>query len=132
MKQSFENFSRILNRSKEYEFESHTILVIRDYYTGDEVRLDLSKLTEEMFNEIKRGEPKHEIWERCRANIDSWEERTGAALETIDHMRCGLENADNRLFYDIERQIEDYCFDEDIDQDDLGIVPDDILWYVDE
>lgn len=129
MKQTFENFTRILNRSKEYEFENHSILVIRDYHNGDEVRLDLSKLTPEMFDEIKRREPKYEIWERCLETIDDWDARTCRALDAMDRDRCSFEHADPSLFYEIERRIEDYCWDNDIDQQDLDFTPGDLLIY---
>lgn len=42
---------RILRGSKEYQFED-TVLVVREYYTGSEVRLDLDNLTEEMVEEL--------------------------------------------------------------------------------
>lgn len=132
MKQTYDNFKRILNRSKEYEFDNHSVLILRDYYTGDEIRLDLSKLTPEMFDEIKEEEPKRAIWTRCTENIEGWEERAGCALESINHLRCGLEQADITLYNAIQREIEEYCWDNDLDEYDLGIVPDDILFYVDD
>ena len=132
MKQTYDNFKRILSRSKEYEFDNHSVLVLRDYYTGDTVRLDLSRITPEMFDEIKEEEPKAAVWTRCRENIESWEERAGRALESINKMRCGLEQADITLYNAIQREIEEYCWDNDYDECDLGIVPDDILFYVDD
>ena len=132
MKQTYDNFKRILNRSKEYSFENHTILVIRDYYSGDEVRLDLSRLTQEMYESIARDEPKRAIWLRCKENIDGWDERTGRALTKIANMRCSFEGADYELYCEIQREIEEYYIDEDIDPCDWDIVPEDILWFVDE
>lgn len=129
MKQTFENFTRILNRSKQFEFENHTVLVIRDYYNGDEVRLDLSKITPEMFDEIKRREPKYEIWKRCLENIEDWDARTSRVLNVMDRDRCSFEHADNPLFFEIVRQMEDYCWDNDIDRIDLDFTPEDLLVY---
>lgn len=128
---TYDEFIHILNRSKEYEFENHTTLVIRDYYTGDEVRMDLSKLTPHMYEAIAKDEPKRAIWTRCKERIEYWEERTARALETIDHDRCTFEYADRELYYEIQREIEEYYNDEDIDPTEWEVVPDDILWYVD-
>ena len=47
----FTRFQRLLNSSKTYEFED-TVLIITDYRTGETVRLDLSQLDEETYNEI--------------------------------------------------------------------------------
>ena len=47
----FTRFQRLLNSSKTYEFED-TVLIITDYRTGEAVRLDLSQLDEETYNEI--------------------------------------------------------------------------------
>lgn len=130
MKQTFETFTRILGRSKEYEFEGRSILVLRDYYAGDTVRIDLSRITPEMFDAIIERAPKEAIWADCKENIDSWEERTGAALEAIDNKRCSFEQADRRLYYEIQERIEEYCYDHDLDCDD--VTPEDILFYVDD
>lgn len=46
------NAMRIIKGSKRYEFEDMTVLIITDYYTGERVALDLSKLTEEMLEEL--------------------------------------------------------------------------------
>ena len=129
---TYENFTTILRKSKEFTFEGGSILVLRDYYTGDEIRLDLSKVTPEMFSEIQVRPPKHEIWERCKEEIKRWESRTDDALDKIDEMRCPLEYADNTLYNDIERVIEDYCWDNDIDQDDRDGGPEEILCYTGE
>lgn len=130
MKQSFETFTKILHRSKEYEFEGGSTLVLRDYYHGDTVRLDLSRLTPEMFAELVELSPKEAIWADCKENIDSWEERTGAALDAIDRDRCSFEYADRRLYYEIQERIEEYCYDHDLDGED--VTPEDILYYVDD
>ncbi len=48
--------NEILQGSKEYKFEygenGMTVLKITGYYTGKEIKLDLSKLTEEMLEEL--------------------------------------------------------------------------------
>ena len=48
----FDRFQSILNNSKEFNFECGSILVIRDYHTGEAIRLDLSQLDEEAFDSI--------------------------------------------------------------------------------
>lgn len=45
----FMKFQRLLNKSKSYTFEG-SVLTITDYYTGEEVRLDLSMMDEENYN----------------------------------------------------------------------------------
>lgn len=129
---TYDEFIHMLNRSKEYEFDNHTTLVIRDYYTGDTVRLDLSKLTPEMYEAIAKDEPKRAIWLRCNANIDGWEERAAAALGSIDRNRRSFEQADHELYNEIQREIEEYYHDEDIDPCEWEVIPDEILWYMDE
>lgn len=48
MKEKIDLFKQILNGSKEYKFEygvnGMTVLVIRSYYTGEKIKLDLSVL----------------------------------------------------------------------------------------
>lgn len=46
-----DDLQRILRRSKEFTFEG-TVLVIRDYYTGQTVKLDLECVTNEMFEDL--------------------------------------------------------------------------------
>ena len=43
---------KIISGSKRYDFDGDTILTISDYYTGDAVRLDLSRLTEDILDEL--------------------------------------------------------------------------------
>lgn len=130
MKQSFENFSRILNRSKEFTFESHTTLVLTDYHTGEEIRLDLSRITPEMFAELSKGDPLQEIWERCVERIDNWNYRALQALEKIDHNRCSFERADRDLYNEIQGQIEEYYHEEELYYVDWEQVsPSDVLYY---
>jgi hypothetical protein len=44
-------FLSILRNSKEYSFEG-TILTVRSYRTGEEIKLDLAELTKEEFENI--------------------------------------------------------------------------------
>lgn len=131
MKQTYENAIKIINGSKEYSFEG-PVLEIKGYYTGESVRLDLSKLTPEMFEELRKDEPRRAVWLRCKENIEGWEERTARALEKIDHMRAPLEYVDITLAGAIGDQMQYYCWDEGIDFDDLDFVPEDILFFVDD
>lgn len=48
----YDKFVSILNRSKEFSFEDGTILVLRDYHTGEKIKIDLSQLDEEAFEEM--------------------------------------------------------------------------------
>lgn len=52
----FNQFQYILSGSKYYEFTDDTTLQIRSYRTGETVRIDLSKLTEDMFEELQPDE----------------------------------------------------------------------------
>lgn len=47
----FSEVMEVLNGSKQYEFNGPVLTVI-GYYTGKRVKLDLSKLTEEMVEEL--------------------------------------------------------------------------------
>lgn len=48
---------RIISGGKRFDFEDgengSTVLVISDYWSGEELRLDLSKLTEETLDELQ-------------------------------------------------------------------------------
>lgn len=48
---NFSEVMEVLNGSKQYEFDGPVLTVI-GYYTGKRVKLDLSKLTEEMIEEL--------------------------------------------------------------------------------
>ena len=50
--EKFDDLQTILHSSKEFSFEDGTILKLRQYYGNKEVRLDLSKLDIDMFEEI--------------------------------------------------------------------------------
>lgn len=129
MKQTYENFKRIVNRSKEYEFESRSVLVLRDYYTGDEVRLDLSRLTPEMFDAIRVGNAIEEVWSLCEEQIADWKEKAAYALMQMDMERCSFELADNALYNKVELIIEDYCYESGIDRYDFELEPENVLRF---
>ena len=131
MKQTYENAIKIINGSKIFSFDG-PVLEIKSYRTGESVKLDLSKLTPEMFEELKKEEPRRAVWLRCKENIEGWDERTSRALGAIDRNRCSLLQADARLADQISDQMQEYCWDEGIDYDDLDFVPEDILFYVDD
>lgn len=131
MKQTYENAIKIINGSKIFSFDG-SVLEIKSYRTGESIKLDLSKLTPEMFEELKKDEPKRAVWLRCKENIDGWEERTLAALESIERNRESLEHADNRLFDAISDQMQEFCWDEGTDYDELDFTQEDILFYVDD
>lgn len=131
MKQTYENAIKIINGSKTFSFDG-PVLEIKGYYTGESVRLDLSKLTPEMFEELKKEEPRRAVWLRCKENIEGWEERTARALGNIDRMKAPLEHVAPALAGAIDNQMQEYCWDEGIDYDELDFVPEDILFYVDD
>lgn len=129
MKQTYENFTRILNRSKEYEFEGHTVLVIRDYYSGDEIRLDFSKITPEIFDQIKLGDPVEEVWNICESRIVEWKEQAAHALMVMDLEHRPFVSADYELYNQVELAIEDYCCDHDLDRYEMEIEPENVLLF---
>ena len=43
---------RVLRSSFRYEFDSQGVLTLTHYYTGQEIKLDLSQMTDEMFEEL--------------------------------------------------------------------------------
>ena len=48
----FDLFQHIINSSKQFYFEFNTILVIQDYNTGKKIKLDLSLMNEESFEDM--------------------------------------------------------------------------------
>lgn len=51
----YRTFREIIGGSKQYEFDG-TVLTVTGYYTGKRVRIDLSKVTPEMMDEILADE----------------------------------------------------------------------------
>ena len=51
----FSEVMQIIHGSKQYEFHG-PVLIVTGYYTGKEVKLDLSRLTEEMLEELTLDE----------------------------------------------------------------------------
>lgn len=51
----------IISGGKQYEFEDGengtSLLVITDYWSGEQLRLDLSRLTDEMLDELQVCDP---------------------------------------------------------------------------
>lgn len=58
----FSEVMQIIHGSKQYEFHGSVLTVI-GYYTGKEVKLDLSKLTEEMLEELTLDDKEDEAYD---------------------------------------------------------------------
>lgn len=56
-----DQFIKMLFSSKQYKFEG-SVLEITDYYTGESVKLDLSQLPEDVFEEMV-SEDEEDYWE---------------------------------------------------------------------
>lgn len=48
---TYKQFQRLLNQSKRYEMNG-AILTITDYYSGEKINLDLSRIDEVMLNNL--------------------------------------------------------------------------------
>lgn len=48
---NYAGFLKTLRGSKEFQFVGE-VLIIRDYHTGEEFQLDLSRMTEDVFEEL--------------------------------------------------------------------------------
>ena len=132
MKQTYENAIKIINGSKSFTFDG-SVLEITGYYTGDSVKLDLSKLTPEMFDVLRKDEPRRAVWLRCKENIEDFDQRALRALGIMDRDRCLAERADRDLTNEILEQIDDYCYDEGLDADeDIDFCVEDIMLFVDD
>lgn len=59
-----------------------------------------------------------EIAAYVRNNVEFFEERLQMALNKMERMRCPLSFADQELYDDISNAIDDWCWDNDIDNDD--------------
>lgn len=57
----FEKFMRMLRKSKRYEMDCDGTLRVTDYFTGETVTLDLTRMSEEAFEEMLVEE--EEEWE---------------------------------------------------------------------
>lgn len=55
----YRTFREIIGGSKQYEFDG-TVLTVTGYYTGKRVRIDLSKVTPDMLDEILADEDEDE------------------------------------------------------------------------
>lgn len=74
-----------------------------------------------------------EIAAYVRNNVDDYEERLQLALNRMDRMRCPLRFADQELYDDISNAIDDWCWDnevnnEDWDYEDLIEGDEGIIW----
>lgn len=47
----FDKFISIINNSKEFSFENGTILALREYRTGETIKIDLANLNKDVFEE---------------------------------------------------------------------------------
>lgn len=77
------DLQRIINGSKEYRFEG-TVLVITSYNTGDTVRLDLSAMTDETFDELAHVENSYR-----GIMFESWHEGGYIVEINGDEIYCG-------------------------------------------
>lgn len=65
----YDDAMRILRGSKRYEFED-SILTVSDYRTGDEVKINLGQMTEEMYEEMSCEEDLDEDFDEVVSEID--------------------------------------------------------------
>lgn len=61
---------------------------------------------------------KKEIAAYVRNNVEFFEERLQLALNKMDRMRCPLSFADEELYDDISNAIDDWCWDNEVDNED--------------
>ena len=57
----------------------------------------------------------------CREQISMYDEKVAIAWDRIDQMRCPLWMADEPLYNEMLAVVEDYCWDNDLDIDDIDI-----------
>ena len=62
---------------------------------------------------------KKEIAAYVRNNVEFFEERLQMALNKMERMRCPLSFADQELYDDISNAIDDWCWDNEVDNEDL-------------
>lgn len=60
---NYQQFKRVLRSSKRYEMDCEGHLTITDYYTGEEITLDLTAIDEEMFDQLKAEDDEEDDWE---------------------------------------------------------------------
>lgn len=76
---------------------------------------------------------KKEISAYVRNNVEFFEERLQLALDKMERMRCPLSFADQELYDDISNAIDDWCWDnkvnnEDWDYEDIIEGDNGIIW----
>lgn len=60
-----------------------------------------------------------EIAAYVRNNVEFFEDRLQLALNKMDRMRCPLSFADQELYDNISNAIDDWCWDNEVDNEDL-------------
>lgn len=59
-----------------------------------------------------------EIAAYVRNNVEFFEERLQLALDKMERMRCPLSFADQELYDDISNAIDDWCWDNEVNNED--------------
>lgn len=54
-------------------------------------------------------------------NIEDYEHRVAIALNVMDRNRCPIQFADNKLYTEMMDLVDEYCYDNDLDTDDIDI-----------
>lgn len=75
----YKQAKRILAGSKRYEFED-TVLSVTDYFTGDEVRLDLGRVDEDMYEELKAEEMEDDFDDDFEDAVNALDNEEGQSL----------------------------------------------------
>ena len=52
MENKYRTFKRILTKSHGFDLDTNGVLTVSDYYTGDEIKIDLCGIDRDMFEEI--------------------------------------------------------------------------------
>ena len=53
--------------------------------------------------------------------IEDYEHRLAVALNIMDRNRCPIQYADYNLYTEMMNQIDEYCYDNDLNPDDIDI-----------
>ena len=61
------------------------------------------------------------IFAYCKETIEDFDLQYEVALKRIDHCRCPLRMVDSYFYAQIERAIEDWCIDNDVNVEDVDI-----------